>query len=228
MKPASKAVITIVSILILCSATMLHSGDAYFNANPMLKRPGVRLVALTALGGTGGASDAAALRWKKLDREFRPLGLRIAAIALPTKGVCKSTPPFVVDEFICDHGAAVTTAMKIEKPGQSFLWNHEKEQMVRLGTVQDVETAIREYFKDMPRLVVADPNIKALPKQAKKFSRTRLYDLLAQRMGAGIKQALTLTDQNERRTLLQAVDGKPAAHPPACKVRTCPKTVWCM
>jgi|GEM_PF-1208613 len=198
-----------------CTAPV-HKSDTRKNGKDLLKRPGVRLVALTIIGNNDDINEAAALRWKALDREFRPLGLRIAVIALPESGICKKNPPFVVDNLICDTRAAATIAKSMGKAGQSFLWNHEQEQMVRLGTVQDVETAIRKYFAEMPRLVVADPHIKALPKQAKNFSRTRLYDLLAHRMGAGIKEALTLTDQNERRTLLQAVDGKPAEHPPVC------------
>lgn len=192
-------------------------------AGTWLQRPRVRLVALTALGSDAGAIQNSVARWKQLNAEFRPLGLRIVAIAQPKGGVCLSGAPFAVDELVCDTGARMATALHLTKPGQSLLWDYRARQLIRNGDVKQIETAVRDFYDDLPRLTVCDPVIKDLPPKAGDFSRTRVYNLLEERLGADIKPVLTVTDPARRSEILRGVDPTAPAAPPACPGETVPK-----
>ena len=216
------ALLAALMLVYSCAATPPKPQKQTVPTGSWLQSPRVRLVALTMLEpDTAGTRDAA-VRWKQLDDEFRPLGLRIVALTQPAGGVCPGEAPFAVDRLVCDAGAEIATTLHMTGPGQCQLWDYRGRRLVSGGDVKVIETAVRAFYDDLPRLAVHDPVIRALPEHASGFSRNRVYGLLVERLGAGIKAVLTETDPARRNDILRDADPAAPVAPPACSGATLP------
>jgi hypothetical protein len=94
-------------------------------------------------------------RWKRLYEKYRSKGLRFVVVS-SDQGAC-SQPDWTPDQVVCDDEALLQKSWKVGSLPQAFVWSWQGNLLVARGHVDDVERAVENYFKQVPRLLVEDP-----------------------------------------------------------------------
>ena len=128
-----------------------------------LRKPGVKLVAIDFYMTGCPPCDAAIPVWKKLKKEYGDALKLIVVAPQRDDGSC-TVKDWHPDKTVCDEDMGIAGAWGVKDFPQVFLYSwHNNDPLVKLGHVKDVEKAIKEYFKSIPRVALdADKNSQNL------------------------------------------------------------------
>ena len=128
-----------------------------------LRKPGVKLVAIDFYMTECPPCDAAIPVWKKLKKEYGDALKLIVVAPQRDDGSC-TDKDWHPDKTVCDEDMEIAGAWGVKDFPQAFLYSwHNNDPLVKLGHVKDVEKAIKEYFKSIPRVALdADKNSQNL------------------------------------------------------------------
>ena len=151
-------------LLSLLAATIFARGE--FNETTIkgeLRKPGVKLVAIDFYMTGCEPCDAAIPVWKKLKQEYGDALKLIVVAPQRDDGSC-NVKDWHPDKIICDNEQEIAEVWGVKDFPQAFLYSwHNNDPLVKLGHVKDVEKAIKEYFKTIPRVALdTDENCQSL------------------------------------------------------------------
>ena len=128
-----------------------------------LRKPGVKLVAIDFYMTGCPPCDAAIPVWKKLKKEYGDALKLIVVAPQRDDGTC-NVRDWRPDKMVCDEDMEIAGSWGVKDFPQAFLYSwHNNDPLVKLGHVNDVEKAIKEYFKHIPRVAIdADKSSKNL------------------------------------------------------------------
>ena len=128
-----------------------------------LRKPGVKLVAIDFYMTGCPPCDAAIPVWKKLKKEYGDALKLIVVAPQRDDGSC-TVKDWHPDKTVCDEDMEIAGSWGVKDFPQAFLYSwHNNDPLVKLGHVKDVEKAIKEYFKSIPRVALdADKNSQNL------------------------------------------------------------------
>ena len=156
----------IVVFLLFLSVFFSVSAKSKFNETAIkgeLRKPGVKLVAIDFYMTGCPPCDAAIPVWKKLKKEYGDALKLIVVAPQRDDGSC-TVKDWHPDKTVCDEDMEIAGAWGVKDFPQAFLYSwHNNDPLVNLGHVKDVEKAIKEYFKSIPRVALdADKNSQNL------------------------------------------------------------------
>jgi len=156
----------------------------------MLRRPGVKLVAVDFYATWCAPCNAAIPKWKKLQERYRSRGLRLIVVSVKSEGAC-TDPGWAPDKMVCDEEGIIQERWGADTLPQAFLWSWQGQLLASHATAEQVEQHIEEYFRATPRIAVDTPRTrkgkkakggKALRALVKaELSRSARFDLVASR-----------------------------------------------
>ena len=157
-----KIVVFLLFLFVLFSV----SAKSKFNETAIkgeLRKPGVKLVAIDFYMTGCPPCDAAIPVWKKLKKEYGDALKLIVVAPQRDDGSC-TVKDWHPDKMVCDEDMEIAGAWGVKDFPQAFLYSwHNNDPLVKLGHVKDVEKAIKEYFKSIPRVALdADKNSQNL------------------------------------------------------------------
>lgn len=146
----------IICILLLLVFSTLPA-KSRFNESAIkaeLRKPGVKLVAVDFYMTGCEPCDAAIPVWKELKKQYGDALKLIVVAPKRDDGSC-TVKEWRPDKMICDEEMEIAEAWGVKDFPQAFLYSwHNNDPLVRLGHVKDVKKAIKEYFKEIPRVVL--------------------------------------------------------------------------
>ena len=156
----------IVVFLLLLLVLGTISARSKFNETTIkgeLRKPGVKLVAIDFYMTGCPPCDAAIPVWKKLKKEYGDALKLIVVAPQRDDGSC-NVKDWHPDGTVCDEDMEIAGVWGVKDFPQAFLYSwHNNDPLVKLGHVNDVEKAIKEYFKHIPRVAIdADKSSKNL------------------------------------------------------------------
>ena len=150
-------------MLLLCSILYAKAELNETTIKDELKKPGVKLVAIDFYMTGCEPCDAAIPKWKKLKKEYGD-AMKLIVVAPKRDDGSYSVKNWHPDKMICDEDQEIAGIWGVKDFPQAFLYSwHNNDPLVKLGHVNDVEKAIAEYFKTIPRVALdADENTQNL------------------------------------------------------------------
>ena len=143
--------------VVLVASFAAQTRAASLDIGEWLRRPGVRLVVVEFYATWCKPCMDAVPRWKALHARHRNDGLRLIVVnTRDPQGRCVS-PGWNPNDLVCDEAGVLSKqwggGKDLELPS-AFLWSWQGNLLVERGHVQDVERAVAEYLRTMPRAVV--------------------------------------------------------------------------
>ena len=185
----------IVVFLLLLLVLGTISARSKFNETAIkgeLRKPGVKLVAIDFYMTGCPPCDAAIPVWKKLKKEYGDALKLIVVAPQRDDGTC-NVRDWRPDKMVCDEDMEIAGSWGVKDFPQAFLYSwHNNDPLVKLGHVNDVEKAIKEYFKHIPRVAI----------DADKSSKN-LVPMVEEALIMNSKIEL-VSDESDRQTLLAA------------------------
>lgn len=121
-----------------------------------LAEPGVKLVAVDFYATWCGPCQTAVPKWKALQEKYRAKGLRLVVVSVQSEGTC-ANPNWTPDSVVCDAEGDISKRWRAGQLPQAFLWSWQGNLLVEHGSVEQVEKAIEDYFRETPRILIDDP-----------------------------------------------------------------------
>lgn len=157
-----------------------------------LRKPGVKLVAIDFYMTGCEPCDAAIPVWKKMKKEYGDALKLIVVAPQRDNGTC-NVKGWNNVKMICDEDMEIAGEWGVKDFPQAFLYSwHNNDPLVKLGHVNDVEKAIKEYFKHIPRVAIdADKSTK------------NMVSIIEEELIRNSKIEL-VSDESDRQSLLSA------------------------
>ena len=159
----------IVFLLVLSVSGMLSAWDE-FNRHSIadeLRKPDVKLVAVDFYATWCRPCNAAIPKWKELQEKYGDKGLELIVVSVKSEGNCSQPPKWNPDKIVCDYDGEITDAWYAQELPQAFLWSWQGNLLVAHGTVDNVASAVEQYFKKIPRVYVEEGNDKNIYKMVR-------------------------------------------------------------
>lgn len=146
-----------------------------------LRRPGVRLVAVEFYADWCTPCKKAVPKWNRLHQKYKDRGLRLVVVSVSSAGGCVN-PGWMPDRVVCDMEGRIQDAFGADPLPQAYLYSWQGNQLVAHAHYGQVERAVKNYFKRLPRILIDDPvdhNGKSFrdAKALKEAVRGKLADL---------------------------------------------------
>ncbi|MDY0061381.1 MAG: PEGA domain-containing protein [Myxococcota bacterium] len=125
----------------------------------MLRRPGVKLVAVDFYATWCPPCIAAIPKWKALQERYRSRGLRLIVVSVRSERAC-TDPGWVPDQTVCDEEGRIQEQWEAGSLPQAFLWSWQGQLLAAHATAEQVEARIEEYFRTTPRIAVDTPRTR--------------------------------------------------------------------
>ena len=159
----------IVFFLVLTVSGMLSARDE-FNRNSIadeLRKPEVKLVAVDFYATWCNSCNDAIPKWKKLQEKYGDKGFEVIVISVRPEGGCAQPPQWYPDKIVCDYDGTIADAWHVREFPQAFLWSWQGNLLVAHGTVDNVASAVEQYFKKIPRVYVEEGSDKNIYKMVR-------------------------------------------------------------
>ena len=157
-----KIVVFLLFLLVFCTLSAWDEFNRYSIADE-LKKPGVKLVAVDFYATWCEPCNAAIPKWKKLQEKYGNKGFELIVVSVQSgDGHCSQPQQWNPDKIVCDYEGDIAKAWRAGDLPQAFLWSWQGNMLVAHGTVDNVTTAVDNYFKQIPRVYVdeeSDENI---------------------------------------------------------------------
>lgn len=165
-----------------------------------LRRPGVRLVVVEFYATWCKPCMAAVPKWKALHERYRNDGLRLIVVnTQDPDGRCVS-PGWNPNESVCDEEGLLSRqwggGKQLSLPS-AFLWSWQGNLLTQRGHVGEVEQAVRDYLRTMPRVAieVAEGTDKAL---LRGLVRSKIAETGKIQVAAGLEERSLLGEIRKR------------------------------
>ena len=157
----------VVFFLVFAVFGMLSAWDEFnkYSIADELRKPGVKLVAVDFYATWCVPCNAAIPKWKKLQEKYGDKGFELIVVSVQSEGSCSQPPKWNPDKMVCDYDGEIADAWHANDLPQAFLWSWQGNLLVAHGGVDNVATAVENYFKKIPRVYVeegSDKNIYQL------------------------------------------------------------------
>ena len=148
----------LVFLLIAFSFTATAAWDEFnqYTVADELKKPGVKLVAVDFYATWCEPCNKAIPKWRKLQEKYGDKGFKLIVVSVQSGGSCSQPPKWNPDKIICDFEGDIADSWHANDLPQAFLWSWQGNALVSHGTVDDVESAVEKYFKNVPRVFVEE------------------------------------------------------------------------
>ena len=146
----------------------------------MLKRPGVRLVAVEFWAEWCEPCKKAVPLWRRLHETYYDRGLRLVVVTIKSGGPC-GYPGWSPDLTICDGSGQLAARWAVSELPQAFLWSWQGGLLAQRVGVDEIETAIVEYFERNLRIYVEADESHAVPEQDPRWLRDMIRGELRKR-----------------------------------------------
>ena len=97
-----------------------------------------------------------------MQEKYGDKGFKLIVVSVQSDGNCSQPPQWNPDKIVCDYDGKIADAWHANDLPQAFLWSWQGNMLVAHGTVDNVATAVENYFKKIPRVYVeeeSDENI---------------------------------------------------------------------
>ena len=138
-----------------------------------LKKPGVKLVAVDFYATWCEPCNAAIPKWKKLQEKYGDKGFKLIVVSVQSEGSCSQPPQWNPDKIVCDYDGDIADAWHANDLPQAFLWSWQGNLLVAHGGVDNVATAVKQYFKKIPRVLVEEGSDKGVYKMVRSKLRAK-------------------------------------------------------
>lgn len=141
-------------VLILIAASPSYAGDGP-DVKDWLSRPGVKLLAVEFYASWCAPCKKAVPRWKALHETYRDRGLRLVVVSVQDPDGACVNPGWNPDDVVCDAEGHLAEAWGLgNRLPAAFLWSWRGPILVRKGHVDEVERAVEEELKHLPRVTL--------------------------------------------------------------------------
>ena len=136
-----------------------RSGDCSedLDIKDWLSRPGTRLLVVEFYSVHCKPCMAAVPGWKRLHEKYQGRGLRFVVVSTDV-GVC-AQPDWTPDDVVCDVDGIIKKHLEVDLLPQAFVWSWQGDVLVAHGHLSQVEEAVETYFRRLPRIFVAEPDL---------------------------------------------------------------------
>jgi len=156
MRRRFSVVVAVAFLVVLLGGPGKARGWASIDIKQWLQQPRVKLVAVEFYATWCKPCMRAVPKWKEIHDKYRARGLRLIVVSVQDMGSC-SAPNWNPDAVVCDEDGILQQQWKADQLPQAFLWSWQGNLLVAHGSVEQVETAVENYFRASPRIVIADP-----------------------------------------------------------------------
>lgn len=139
----------------LCVSMASQAADNSMDVSALLRRPGVKLVAVEFYADWCKPCKEAVPKWRALHDKYRAKGLYLVVVSVGEQGGC-SSPGWNPDLTVCDLDASIQKRLSANPLPQAFIWSWQGHLLVSHAPVEQVEAAIERYFAETPRILVSD------------------------------------------------------------------------
>lgn len=143
-------------VLLALLAPAASAMETGLDVSSLLRRPGVKLLAVEFYADWCKPCMDAVPKWKALHEKYRAKGLHLVVVSVGEQGLC-SSPGWNPDLTVCDLDASLQKRLSANPLPQAFLWNWQGQLIAAHAPVEQVEAAIERYFAETPRILIADP-----------------------------------------------------------------------
>ncbi len=153
-----------------------------------LAKPGVKLVAVEFYSTWCKPCMEAVPKWESLRKKYRDKGLRLIVVSVRDSEGC-AVPAWSPDSNVCDEDGQIQQLWKADPLPKAYLFSWQGKTLVKRGSIDEVKTAIEQYFEETPRILVDDPtdetgaklkNLADVKKAVRsEINRSSKFDLVA-------------------------------------------------
>lgn len=156
MPKLARCIYPYLALLLALLAPAASAMDTGLDVQALLRRPGVKLLAVEFYADWCKPCMAAVPKWKALHEKYRAKGLHLVVVSVGEQGGC-SSPGWNPDLTVCDLDTSIQKRLGANPLPQAFLWDWQGHLIASHAEVSQVEAAIGRYFAETPRILVSDP-----------------------------------------------------------------------